>query len=269
MPGSAAEEAGLRSRDRIVAVNGDPCVRIGEVRGPVGTTVELRAVSPGEEPRDLVVERRQVILDILPTTGRVGADPTVGYLRLAALAGEPALVASLEALASFSDAGDVDGIVLDVRGTALGAPGVVVGVLAQFVDGNVGTLYTRDQGAPFIIEPGELRSKLTDMPVAVLVDESTEGEAEELAGVLQAEGRAVVVGKQTLGRSHGVRELPFPDGSLLRLVTTGLELSDGTRIAGRGIVPDVSVEADWLAFPESADPFLLQALVVLEARRTA
>ena len=51
-------------------------------------------------------------------------------------------------------------------------------------------------------------------------------------------------------------------GSLLQIVSYGFQLPDGQTLEGVGVTPDVMVEADWLAYPEAEDPFLLAALEV-------
>ena len=79
--GASARDAGIEARDRIIAVDGDPCARIADIRGPAGTSVTLTVVSPGEEARDVVVERRKIDPLTLPESERLGADQEVGYLR--------------------------------------------------------------------------------------------------------------------------------------------------------------------------------------------
>ena len=58
-PDSGAEAAGLQIQERIVSVDGDPCVSIRKIRGPEGTTVTLGVKSPGQDVREVVVERRR------------------------------------------------------------------------------------------------------------------------------------------------------------------------------------------------------------------
>jgi len=99
----------------------------------------------------------------------------------------------------------------------------------------------------------------------VLVDEATEADAEQLAAILQDQGRATVVGTQTSGQTHGAQSVDFADGSLLQIVTYGFQLPDGQTLEGQGVTPDVEVTADWLDFPEAEDPGILAALEVIES----
>jgi carboxyl-terminal processing protease len=263
--GSPAEEARLRSRDRVVAVEGDPCVRIADIRGPVGTPVTLTVVSPGEEPREVVIERRSVQPVILPDARRIGEDAGVGYLRPNALAGETAIAGVIDALTGLLEEGDLEGLVIDLRTTSSGAPAVVAAILGQLVTGEVATLYARTGTTPLTIERGDLHGQLGDVPVVVLVDEATEGPAEQLAAVLQDQGRGIVIGQQTSGRTQGAQVVDFPDGSAIQIVVYGLELSDGRRLEETGVVPDIEIDEDWIAYPEPEDPFLNAALEAFTA----
>jgi C-terminal processing protease CtpA/Prc len=99
----------------------------------------------------------------------------------------------------------------------------------------------------------------------VLVDEGTEADAEQLAAILQDQGRATIVGQQTSGQTHGANNIDFADGSLLQIVSFGFQLPDGRTLEGQGVTPDVLVEADWLDYSEGEDPGLLAALEVIAA----
>jgi C-terminal peptidase prc len=265
-PGSAALEAGIRPRDRIVAVNGDPCVRIADIRGPEGTDVRLTVVSPGGEPRDVEVERRRIEPLILPDAHRLEAAPTVGYLRLDSLAGQETIDGVATALADLS-AGEppLDGLVLDVRGINAGAPAVVIEILRHFVSGEVGAFHSRLGDEPIQIEPSDIAAALAGIPFVILVDEGSEAEAEQLAAILQDQGRATVVGLQTAGLTHGAQVVDFADGSKLQLVSFGFRLPSGETLEGQGVTPDVAVEGDWLDYAESEDPGILAALEVIAA----
>jgi carboxyl-terminal processing protease len=262
-PESPAQGAGLRARDRIVAVNGDPCVRIPDIRGPVGTTVTLTIVSPGEEPRDVTVERRTVAPRIVPEARVLPADGRVGYLRLPSLAGSETVEDAQTALAGVTGQGSLDGLLVDLRSTSAGGPAVAVALLGNFVSGEVATLYAREGTSALEVEATDLADELEDVPLVVLVDAATEGPAEQMAAILQDQGRAEVVGQQTSGRTQGVQTVDFPDGSAVQVVAFGLELPDGRRLEETGVTPDVPVDADWLALPEADDPYVAAALELL------
>jgi carboxyl-terminal processing protease len=265
--GSSALDAGLGARDRIVAVNGDPCARIADIRGPAGTTVDLTVVSPGQDPRVVTLERRRIEPLILPEARRFETVPGVGYLRVIALSGEETVDAIEQALTRLARE-PIDGLVIDLRGSNQGAPGVIIEFLRAFVAGEVGAFHFRTGTEPIDIEPNDLAEDYAGVPVVVLVDEATEADAEQMAAILQDQGRATIVGTQTSGQTHGAQTVDFADGSLLQIVTFGFQLPDGRTLEGQGVTPDVEVAGDWLDYPESEDPGILAALEVIESGTT-
>lgn len=261
--GGSASDAGIGPRDRVIGVNGDPCVRIADIRGPEGTEVTLTVVSPGEEPRDLALERRRIDPVILPEARRLEQAPDIGYLRVIALSGEEAVDGIEQALTRFVRNDPIEGLVIDLRGSNQGAPGVILEFLRTFVTGQVGEFHSRVGNEPIEIEPNDLADRYADIPVVVLVDEYSEAEAEQFAAIMQDQGRATIVGTQTSGQTHGANTLDFVDGSVLQIVSFGFQLPDGQTMEGQGVTPDVEVDADWMAYPESEDPGILAALEVI------
>jgi len=212
----------------------------------------------------VVVERQRIAPRYEVEPGRVPDRPRYGRLRLVSLAGDAS--AQVEAsLAELSDQGDLAGLVLDLRHASAGDLEVTRGILGQFVGGEVATLLGRED-APFVVEAGPLRDRLRDVPVAVLVDAATDGEAERLAAILQAERGAIVVGQRTAGHTQLVTRSSLRDGSVLQMVVGGMLLSDGTRLEGHGVVPDVTREDDWLTQPADDDTWVEAA--VRELRRS-
>jgi carboxyl-terminal processing protease len=265
-PGGPALAAGIAPRDVILAVNGDPCASPELIRGPVGSTVELLVRSPGEEPRTVEVERQRIAPTYEVDPARVPGRPRFGYLRLVSMADDTAEQVEA-ALARMLDDGELAGLVLDLRHASAGDIEVTRRILGSFVGGEVATLRTREGDTPFVVEAGGLRDRLADVPVAVLVDAATDGEAERLAAVLQAERDALVVGQPTAGHTQVVTQAPLPDGSVLQMVVAGMLLSDGTRLEGHGVIPDIVQQDDWLIQPAAEDVWVLTA--VRELRRSS
>ncbi len=263
--GGSAQEAGIRARDSIVGVEGDACARIADIRGPEGSEVTLTIASPGEEPREVTLERRRIDPRILPEVRRLDADPGVGYLQILALSGQEAIDGIEQALTTLPRHEPLEGLIIDLRASNQGAPAVVIETLRAFVEGNVGEFHSRLGNEPIEIEPNDLAEQYAQVPLVVLVDEETEADAEQLAAILQDQGRALVVGAQTSGKTHGTTSVDFADGSLLQIVSFGFQLPGGETLERVGVTPDVAVQADWLSYPESADPFLLAALEAIES----
>jgi carboxyl-terminal processing protease len=242
-------------------------VRIADIRGPEGSDVTLTIVSPGEVARDVTLDRRRINPLILPDAHRLDTDPGVGYLQVLSLSGQPVIDGIEQALTRLQRGEPLEGLIIDLRASNQGAPAVVIEMLRAFVEGEVGEFHSRVGNEPIEIEPNDLASDYDDVPLAVLVDETTEADAEQLAAILQDQGRAVIVGQQTSGQTHGANTVDFADGSLLQLVSFGFQLPDGRTLEGLGVTPDVPVEGDWLDYPEAEDPYVLAALDAFAAAR--
>jgi len=263
--GGSAKDSGITARDRIIGVDGDGCARIADIRGPEGTEVTLTVVSPGEAPRDITLDRRLIDPEIKPDARRLEVDPGVGYMRVLSLSGQEAIDGIEQALTLLQRGDPLEGLVIDLRASDQGAPAVVIEALRAFVEGEVGEFHSRVGNEAIEIEPNDLARDYADVPVVVLVDEGTEADAEQLAAILQNQGRATIVGQQTSGQTHGANNIDFADGSLLQIVSFGFQLPDGRTLEGQGVTPDVLVEADWLDYSEAEDPGLLAALEVIAA----
>ena len=96
-----------------MAVNGDPCVSIDKIRGDIGSTVTLTVQSPGEQPRNIQIERGSIAGVIPPRSERLGRRSTIGYLRMASMAGQGTAVEDV--LRDFTSKNPIDGLVVDLR----------------------------------------------------------------------------------------------------------------------------------------------------------
>jgi len=74
----------------------------------------------------------------------------------------------------------------------------------------------------------------------------------------------VVVGQATPGHTQLIQQVPLPDGSILQMVVGGLLTSDGTRLEGHGVIPDIQMTDDWLAQPADADTWVQAAVRALQ-----
>ncbi len=262
-PESPAARAGIRPRDRIVAVNGRPYAPSdGDLQGEIGTSVRLTIARPGAKLRDVLLTRQEVRASILPYHRRFPGD--IGYISVPTLwvhdMGEQVSGALTDLVAS----GPLRGLIIDLRSNRGGWGEVLSGVLSHFVRGQVGVFFGRDHVRPLVVNPPagpDMRNLSAGL--VVLVDEETASYAEVLAAVLQAEAGAIVVGAPSAGNTETIYAHALRDGSRLWLAQEGFRLRNGSDLEGRGVVPDVLLEVDWTRYSEDDDPQLLEALRLL------
>jgi C-terminal peptidase prc len=262
--GSPAEQAGIRRRDRILMIDGQPYSSGADgLRGLAGSSVHLRIQSPGTQPRELMVERREVAAKRQVEAYRL-AGMDVGYVLIQSFFPEDAGDQTEAGLERLLDQGPLTGLIVDLRGNGGGWRHVLEAVLANFVEGQVGEFFRQDTSHPLDIAPNDLYSRLRDVPLVVLVDYRTESYAELFAAALQAAGRAKVVGTRTPGNTETIFPYNFDDKSRLWLAQEGFRLPAGDVLEGQGVAVDALIELDWTAFSEAEDPHILKALELLE-----
>lgn len=262
-PDSPAARAGLRPRDRIIAVDGRPYqYDDGDLQGPVGSSVRLNIVRPGEKPRDIVLVREEVQGRIVPYYQRFPGD--IGYLWITTMwasdMGEQVSGALTELVAD----GRLNGLIIDLRGNPGGWSHVLAGILSHFVRGQVGVFFGRHEIRPLEVSQSA-GPDLRRLPLVVLIDGDTSSYAEVLAAVLQREANARVVGVPSAGNTETIYPYTLHDGSRIWLAREGFRLQNGVSLEGRGVQPDATVDVDWTRYSVEDDPQILEALHLLGA----
>ncbi len=268
-PGSPAERAGLRRRDRITAVDGvpfqDPRNELRRIRGPKGSTVHLTITSPGQPSREVDIVRDTITGGIVPTASRLAANSSIGFLVVPDLWTDDMDARVHDELRSMLDDNrPLKGLIIDLRGNGGGFRTVLQGILGNFVTGEVGKFFNQKTEYPFTIQQSDLYERLKNIPLVVLVDGGSESYTEVLAATLQAKGRAKVVGVPSAGNTETIYRYDFEDNSRLWVAQESFKLPDGTNLEGKGVIPDAPVNQDWTAFSEDNDPDILKAIELLK-----
>lgn len=243
--GSPADQAGINPGDVITVIDGK-AVRgrylpdaIDDLDGDPGTELRLTVVTPQGEEREFELTREYIRI---PTLSYEALDGSWGYFRITQFHRESA--ADLErALASIAEEGTVlRGLIIDLRDNPGGMLQPAVNIADGFLeDGLIVT--TRGRNASMQIEfraqPGEW---LPGVPLALLVDRGSASASEVLAGALQDQGRAVVIGERTFGKGSVQSVLPLRNGGGIKLTTARYYTPSGRSIQAQGIVPDVAID---------------------------
>ncbi|MEL6776151.1 MAG: carboxyl-terminal processing protease CtpA [Cyanobacteria bacterium J06597_16] len=242
--GSPAEEAGLLPQDEILEINGTPTNSISldeaaaRMRGAIGSQVALK-VGRANEPAFEVSVRRDRI-EINPVSAELRAEaglPKVGYLRLGQFNGNAAteFKTSLKKL----EKQGADAYVLDLRNNPGGLLNAGIEIARMWIDDGTVVYTVNRQGA---LGNYDANGKaLTSDPLVVLVNKGTASASEILAGALQDNGRAQLVGETTFGKGLIQSLFDLPNGAGLAVTIAKYETPDHHDINKLGITPDKEV----------------------------
>jgi carboxyl-terminal processing protease len=248
-----AEQAGLQAEDRVIAVDGESIIgdtlyeAIGLIRGPAGSDVILTVEREGTpEPFEVTVTRARLDIPIVEAEMR---DDGIGYIRLyefSATARE-VLEKNLEDLLNQNP----DGIVLDLRQNPGGWLDQAIDVADLFLGDKLVAVERFSDGRErqFEADAGDVGE---DVPLVVLVDGGSASASEIVAGALQDQDRAILVGTTTFGKGSVQRPFKLSDGSELRVTIARWFTPDDQPIHNHGLMPDI--EVPWPQEDREQDP---------------
>ena len=269
--GSPAEKAGLKAHDSIFAIDGSPVLleegveAVQRVRGPSGSTVTLTVQSPGGTQRPVQVQRSKLAANVrLEAYQIVGTN--YGYLLFPPTSYDGLLEDIVTTLQAFTTNRTLEGLILDLRIAGARGSWPLDGLYTIFHEGEIGEFYNRSD-REMIQVTGQDISSSQSVPLIVLVGGNTQGFPEILAGALQSQKRAVVIGQVTSGTVESSTAYLLPDGSRIYLETTSFVLPDGEQIGLNGIQPDIPVEAGWDEVLLNQDPVLDAAILQLRSEK--
>ncbi len=237
-----AEKAGLLTGDRVVKVDGVSIIgktlyeAINLIRGPANSDVVL-LIEREEEPElfDVTVTRARLEIPIIEVEMR---DDGIGYIHLhefSATAHELTRDGLEELLAQ-----NPAGIVFDLRNNPGGWLEQAIKVGDLFLDDGVIVIERWSDGREQQVEadPGDVGE---DVPLVVLVNGGSASASEIVAGALQDQGRAILIGELTFGKGSVQRPFTLSDGSELRVTSALWFTPNDQAIHGQGIAPDIEV----------------------------
>jgi carboxyl-terminal processing protease len=244
--GSPAAQAGMRPGDLITAVNGKSVEgvtlddAVGEMRGPPNTRLQLIVRRPGVDMPIALTLIRQII-HIETVKSRLMSD--IGVIRITEFSEQTNLGvrAAVKELRAKSE-GCLRGFIIDLRNDPGGLLEQAIAVANNFLDGG-GIVSTRGRH-PEDDQTWSARANddiAGNLPIVVLTNNGTASAAEIVAGALQDDRRALVLGTQTFGKGSVQTLFPLPGYGAIRLTTARYYTASGRSIQGIGIIPDVEV----------------------------
>jgi carboxyl-terminal processing protease len=305
-PAGPAASAGVRTGWRLTALGGASVAdllralpegatsqllnveawRIAEsrLRGAVGTKADVTFENGEGKPVSLAIDRRReggepVTVGTLPTMFvrvenervRTPAGASAGVIRF------NVWMAAVDA--PFQKAVDAyrtsDGIIIDLRGNPGGLAAMMMGIAGHFVSERkpLGVMKTRDNELRFTVNPRLVSATGQPVdpyagPVAILVDAMSGSASECFAGGMQSLGRVRVFGQVSMGQALPALFQRLPNGDVMIHAYGDFVTADGTRLEGRGVVPDEVVPLRRDELLAGRDRTLESALAWIDKART-
>jgi len=242
-----AQRAGIQPGDLIIRLNDTPVKgmslndAVNIMRGKPGTQITLTVVrEERDKPLDIVLIRD--VIKIKSVRSRT-LEPGFGYLRISNFQiHTPDDMRTALLKLKDENKGNIKGLILDLRNNPGGILSAAVAVSDFFIDKGL-IVYTEgrvsDSRLRFTAKPDDILDKA---PIVVLVNGGSASASEIVAGALQDDKRAIIMGQQTFGKGSVQTILPISNDSALKLTTARYYTPSGRSIQASGITPDIIID---------------------------
>lgn len=217
-------KAGVMARDRIVKIDGRNVAGqkvsqdsiVGTLRGKRGTDVVLGIERLGiDDLVDITVTRDKISIHSVGAT--LILEDKIGYINLQQFA-RTTYSEFIDAMNKLLGQG-MTSLILDLRGNPGGFMDQAILIANEFLPKGALIVYTEDRAGSQIKEFSRRDGQLQTIPLIVLVDEGSASSSEIVAGALQDNDRGTIIGRRSFGKGLVQRQIPFDDGSAMRLTT--------------------------------------------------
>ena len=222
IPNGPSAKAGIVAGDRIIEVNDTIIAGVKmpqrdimkRLRGRRGTEVKLSLKRQGiDDLVDVTVVRDAIPIESIESAFMVTDD--IGYIRLSQFA-RTSYIELLKALIELRSAG-MHKLIFDLRDNAGGYLDQAIMIANEFLPKGKLIVYTEDRERKQMKEYSDGSGSSSDLALVILIDEGSASSSEILAGAVQDNDRGTIVGRRSFGKGLVQSQLPYPDGSALRL----------------------------------------------------
>ncbi|NCC25826.1 MAG: S41 family peptidase [Deltaproteobacteria bacterium] len=239
-----ADKAGLLAGDIILEINGEPTQdfslteAVNRIRGPKGEAVTLTIMhKDSRRPERVTIVRGAIPIYSVKS---MPLEPGYMYLQLTDFKATT-LDEMRKAVTEFAKSTPLKGLVLDLRNNPGGLLDQAVSVSDAFLEGGL-IVYTQGREEN---SRREYKAKKQDddilCPMVILINSGSASASEIVAGALQDQNRAVLIGEKTFGKGSVQTMIPLDDGSAVKLTIALYYTPNGRSIQAQGIAPDLEV----------------------------
>ena len=237
----------IRAGDLIVEIDKAPVgkmnirLAIDKLRGKKGTKIELTILREGLNQMISKTLIRDTI-QISSVRSRL-LHPSVGYIRIAQfqISSDEDFLDEYEKLVELNGK-ELEGLIIDLRNNPGGLvpPSITIADML-LSDGQI--VYTQGRlssaNQEFYADPFDITKGI---PIAVLINEGSASASEIVAGALQDNNRAVILGTRSFGKGSVQTVVPINESSAVKLTTALYFTPSGKSIQAAGIIPDIVIE---------------------------
>ncbi len=246
MDDTPAQKAGLQSGDLILAIDKKPISgmslteAVDLLRGKPGTAVRLHIKREGKDVFEVKLERAMIHVKAV----KWHPEGNVGYIRIATF-DENTVTLSKEAVADLKKqlGSKLEGVVIDVRNNPGGLLEAAIGASDLFLNKGQEIVSTKGRNPKMDSHTyAEASDSLNGIPIVILINGGSASGSEILAGALQDNHRAVVVGTTSFGKGSVQVLLPLTNGGAIKLTMARYYTPSGRSIQAKGIDPDIVID---------------------------
>lgn len=247
--GTPAFKKGLKAGDKIIKI-GDEFTKdmtlmeaVKLLRGLKGTDVTISIHRKGwTKLKEITITRDNIPL--ISVKGKM-LEPGYAYIRIRSFQATT-IKDFKKAMAKLTKAGEIKGLILDLRNNPGGLLDQAVKISDVFLDKGL-IVYTksRRKGNNLSFSAHKGGGKYA-FPIVVLINEGSASAAEIVAGALQDHKRALILGAQSFGKGSVQTIHPMPNGAGLRLTTARYYTPNGRSIQATGITPDIVIPTEFV-----------------------
>jgi len=249
IPDTPASRAGLLANDYIVKLDGAPVMgmtmdkAISQMRGVVGTNITVTVVREGiADPFDVTLKR-----DFIPLRAvRWFVDKDVGVMRLDQFSEQAfsGIKDAINGIIKERDGKLPKGLILDLRNNPGGLVDQAVMVADAFLSRGAIVLTrgrTAQESARYDAQPDKLDRLIAKVPLIVLINGGSASASEIVAGALQDQKRAVLVGTRSFGKGSVQSIISLGADGAMRITTARYYTPSNRSIQASGIQPDIKI----------------------------